>query len=120
MTLYRKGDAGKADRLFAELVRSRGRCERCGSTLRLECAHIISRRYNATTHDERNAWCLCNKCHQAMTHRHEEHMAFVRDTIGMDAYWELYRKAQAGVKVSKGYWLAEIERLKAHLDSGVV
>lgn len=118
MGIYAKGVKGRADKLFSLVVRSRGRCQRCGSTQELQCAHILGRSRNATRTDEANAWALCRSCHLTTTHRLEEHMQLVVDTIGMDAFWELKAKAEAGVKVNDAYWLAECVRLTALLKQG--
>jgi hypothetical protein len=113
-----KGRKEKATRLHSLVVRSRGRCERCGITdyPKLQCAHIIGRRFAATRTDERNAWCLCARCHFRLTEHPDEHMAFVGQTIGMDAFHELKTKALAGVKTSEAFWTAEVERLQALLN----
>ena len=114
-TTYGKGARGKATRLHAELVRSRGRCERCGSTSNLQCAHIIPRRFAATRTDETNAWCLCAACHMRLTEHPDEHMAFVAQTVGMDAFYALKTRALTGVKATQGFWLDECARLSALL-----
>ena len=54
----------KADKLFSKLIRSRGKCEKCGNRHFLQTAHIISRKYGNTRHDSDNALCLCAKCHR--------------------------------------------------------
>ncbi len=55
----------KCDRLFSQLVRAGGVCERCGKTaVRLETSHVLSRRYANTRCDFRNAFCLCSSCHR--------------------------------------------------------
>lgn len=110
-----KGLRGKATRMHAALVRSRGHCARCGSTVHLQCAHIIPRRYSATRTDERNAWCLCAGCHLRLTEHPDEHMAFVRDTIGMRAFNEMKRRALAGVKANDAFWQDEVIRLESLL-----
>lgn len=110
--MYGTGLKAKATRLHAQVVRARGRCERCGDRgPTLQCAHIIGRRYNATRTDETNAWCLCAACHFRTGEHADEFMALVHDTIGLDAYWELKRRAEAGVKANDAFWQAEIERL---------
>lgn len=53
----------RCDDLFSKQVRTRGECEKCGQTVRLSCAHIISRTYMATRWDQDNALCLCSGCH---------------------------------------------------------
>lgn len=102
--------------MHAELVRARGRCERCGSTNQLECAHVISRRFSATRTDERNAWCLCSSCHRRLTLHPDEHMAFVGVTIGMDVFDELKTKALSNLRPWRDHeWQAEVVRLRALL-----
>lgn len=72
----RNGAKGKADRLFSQLVRSRGRCEArdwplwptphlCSGPY--ETAHIYSRRYSHTRCDPDNAMCLCSSAHRYFT-----------------------------------------------------
>ena len=116
-TTYGTGPRGKATKLHSQLVRSRGCCERCGSTdpAKLQTAHIVGRRFAATRTDERTAWCLCAGCHFRLTEHPDEHMAFVGVTIGMDAFHELKQKALAGVKANDVFWQAECVRLSALL-----
>lgn len=52
-----------ADKKFALAVKTLGRCENCGSSINLTCAHIKKRRYDNTRCDFRNALCLCLSCH---------------------------------------------------------
>lgn len=107
---YGKGDHGKATRLHSLLVRSRGRCERCGEAdySKLQCAHIIRRRYSATRTDETNAWCLCASCHFRLDGHPDEFMEFVEQTIGRAKYDSLKKKAMTVTKVD---WKAEALRL---------
>lgn len=114
--IYGTGLKAKATKLHSQVVRQRGRCERCGSTSNLQCAHLIGRRYNATRTDTRNAWCLCATCHFRLTDHPDEHMTFVADTIGLDAFFEMKQRAEAGVKANDAFWHAEIERLSAQLE----
>lgn len=117
MSMYAKGPKGKADRLVSLLVRSRGACERCGATNNLQAAHIISRSWSATRTDERNIWCLDARCHIRLTHNPDEHMAFVAETIGMDEFYRLKRKAEENPRPWKqAMWEAETVRLQALLD----
>lgn len=110
--MYGKGLRGKATKLHAELVRSRGRCERCGIVgVAFQCAHIIPRRYAATRTDPGNAWCLCAGCHLKTTEWASEHMDLIDSTIGFDAYEDLRIRAEAGVKANDAYWQGWIDRL---------
>lgn len=114
-TTYGKGARGKATRLHSQVVRARGRCENCGTTQSLQCAHIVSRRYAATRTDENNAFCLCAGCHLRFTDHPFEWVKFVLAKIGVDGYDTLRAKAEAGVKANDSFWKAECERLAALL-----
>lgn len=116
--VYAKGAKGKADKLFSQVVRSRGVCENCGERdyTKLQCAHVIRRAYNATRVDENNAFCLCWTCHRRFTDWPLEFAEFVERKIGRPAYLALRLKAEAGVKVSEAYWLAECARLQKLLE----
>jgi hypothetical protein len=111
-TTYGKGLRGKATKLHSQVVRSRGRCENCGSTQNLQTAHIIPRRYAATRTDERNAYCMCARCHMRFTEWPNEWMCFISETIGLDEFHRLREKALTVTKVD---WAAEVERLSALL-----
>ena len=115
-SIYGTGLKGKATKLHAELVRSRGVCERCGLRgVAFQCAHIVPRRYNATRVDPTNAWCLCAGCHLRTTEWASEHMALVEATIGLDAYDRLRRRAHEGVKANDTYWREWISRLEQEM-----
>lgn len=109
---------GKADRLFSQLVRARGACEKCGERdySKLQTAHIISRRYSATRTDPRNAWCLCARCHLRLTDHPDEHVVFTLETIGSEVFDELKAKALAGIDgSSQVYWESEVVSLQGLL-----
>lgn len=108
----------RCDTLFSRIIRSWGRCERCGATENLQCAHIIRRHYSATRCFVGDgtlpaaAWCLCAKCHMATEEWQPEFMALVDRTIGADALHVLRSKAEAGVEqTSLMFWRGEYERL---------
>jgi len=67
--IYGKGLPGKTKKLYAEWVRSYGICEYTGQrpTTRLECAHIISRKYSRTHCDPRNTFCIDASQHRYFT-----------------------------------------------------
>jgi 5-methylcytosine-specific restriction endonuclease McrA len=116
-TTYGKGARGRATKLHAELVRSRGQCQNCGGTTNLQCAHIIPRRFASTRTDERNAFCLDARCHMRFTEHVDEWMHFIFATIGEAEFQRLKTKALAGVKTNDAFWLAECARLKALLEA---
>jgi HNH endonuclease. len=110
MGIYGKGAKGRCDKLVSQIVRSAGKCQRCGSVDTLQCAHIISRKYSATRTDLRNLWVLCARCHRRLTDWPREHSRYITETIGSTKYEELRDKAE---QVTKMDWDAEYERLKA-------
>jgi hypothetical protein len=115
---YGRGAKAKATKLHSLLVRSRGMCQRCGERdySKLQCAHIVSRRFSATRTDENNAWCLCARCHMHLTTWPNEHVAFAWATHGEDGYAALREKALSNLRPWKpADWQAEVERLEALL-----
>jgi hypothetical protein len=109
---YGTGDRGKATRLHAEIVRARGRCERCGSSSgQLQCAHIVRRIHAHTRTDLTNAWCLCASCHRKVDADPWIFRELVDATIGEGDWRRLRLKAEVGVRV-KFDWAAEVDRLK--------
>jgi hypothetical protein len=108
--IYGKGAKGKATKLHALIVRSRGRCEKCGSGHVLQCAHIISRKYSWTRTDLDNAFCLCASCHRFFTDNPVEFGIFTIDKIGDDMFDELILKRNS---IDKFDWEEEAKRLNA-------
>lgn len=115
--IYGKGPKGRATKLHAELVRSRGYCEGCGSTQNLQCCHILSRSFSATRTDEDNAICGCASCHTRWTQNPLMFGDFVRAHLGQAHLERIQAKAYAGVrgKYPDSFWAAEVTRLEALL-----
>ena len=68
-------------------MRARGKCEKCGKTLRLQAHHIFSRRYGATRHLLLNGVCLCAGCHLFWAHyKPEEFRDWIVGKIGEESY----------------------------------
>lgn len=109
-TTRAKGAKAKADRLFSQLVRSRGACEHCDKTENLQCAHVLSRRFANTRTDLDNAYCLCAGCHMMFTNQPVDFGIFVLNKMGADAYDALELRAHADRKVD---WEAEVARLES-------
>ena len=65
----RKNLIKKADKLFSEIVRSKGKCEHCGKVESLQCAHVLSRTNKHLRWNEDNALCLCTRCHLFWAHK---------------------------------------------------
>jgi hypothetical protein len=110
-----RGDKAKADKLFSEVIRMPGYCEAEGkrwgtcSFKQLQCAHIISRRFNSVRTDTRNAFCLCAGHHRRFTDHPREFSHFITDTWAADFYDAVYAKSQMVIKVN---WSERIEFLK--------
>lgn len=105
-----KGDKGKADRIFGQIIRSQGKCEHCGSTQTLQTAHIMSRKYNLIRCDTRNAFCLCAKCHFHFT-ANPILFAEWTATTWAQQYIEAVRK-KAYDRIAKPDWTERIEFLQ--------
>lgn len=103
-----KGAKAKADKIFSEVIRSQGYCESCGGTHYLQTAHIISRRFNATRTDTRNAFCLCASCHRFYTDHPRNFSRFISTTWAGDMYDELFELKQIVKKVD---WQERVEFL---------
>lgn len=85
----------KCDKLWGEIIRSKGQCEWCGRMdMRLEAAHIISRTYSKTRHDLKNGLCLCSACHRKGHSFPTLFTEFVIQHIGQDELDRLHRQAQ--------------------------
>lgn len=118
MSIYGKGPRGKATRIHGQIVRARGACEGPDAwkgravihSQRMECAHIISRRFSGTRTDLDNAFCLCNSCHRFFTEHPVDFADFAIDKMGRASYEALWQKAHA---VTKMDWVAEAARLDA-------
>jgi 5-methylcytosine-specific restriction endonuclease McrA len=90
----------KMDKLFGEIIRSQGVCEKCNSHQNLQCAHVVSRRHLRTRWDLDNALCLCKRCH--IFWQHKEPHEFVRwfdNKFGGKLYEELKKRANSLEKV---------------------
>jgi 5-methylcytosine-specific restriction endonuclease McrA len=89
----------ECDRRFAVAIKDRDgwECRACGGTDRIQCAHVISRRYHATRWSLANAVALCAGCHMKYTHDPLGWEAWVEDRWGSAIYGELKRLARQGV-----------------------
>jgi hypothetical protein len=103
----------QADRVFSQIVRSRGACERCFDSYELDCAHIFGRGFWPTRWDEDNALCLCRSCHRRAHDFPDAFMAWVEQRMGTEALDALRLKAHAPSKVDVEGVLTDLrQRLK--------
>lgn len=85
----RQNWSAQCDIYMGRIVRSRGRCESCGSTEVIQWAHGFSRRYRNVRWDERNSFALCAKEHWKWTHDPLGWDDWLRARWGEDLYAEL-------------------------------
>jgi len=85
----KKAIRNRLDREVGEIVRGRGRCERCSKTTNLQCCHIYSRRYSRLRHNELNLLCLCAGCHFWAHQNPVDFTLFVQGHLGEDKFREL-------------------------------
>src|SRR3990167_1363913 len=78
----KKNPVKKLDALFSTLIKLPGKCHRCNSKYRLQCAHLISRSYRQIRWDWFNAIPLCSSCHYYMTHHPLEWEAHINRSFG--------------------------------------
>lgn len=112
--MYGKGKKGTATRLHSKVIRMIGMCERCldENYEKLQAAHIISRKYNSTRTDLRNAFCLCASCHRFFTDHPTEFGNFVRSRVGSEGYKLIYQKSLVTQKGTDAFWQDRIDFLK--------
>lgn len=66
--------------------------------MRLECAHINSRRFLITRYDPLNSVCLCSACHRKAHDRPTFFTDWLREYLGEDIYDELKFTAKNCIK----------------------
>ena len=118
-----KGAKAKADRLFSEIIRSRGYCEAKGWDNRkcsnqLQTAHICSRRSSATRTDLRNAFCLCFAHHRYFTDYPRQFSRFITTTWAQDYYDDVYQRAITPTKVDWQERADFLQDIKDRLQEG--
>lgn len=105
-----------ADKLCGDLVRSRGKCDRCQKTYNLQWAHIISRRYYHTRWLPQNGLCLCSGCHFMFTNNHIMWMKYLMDKYQETFNW-LYIEKSNTDKIDRAYMEKVINDLKEYNDN---
>jgi len=103
----------KADKLFAEIVRKRGRCQRCGKTDNLQCAHLHSRSKKSVRWNFDNAFCLNAGCHLFWAHQEPvEFVEWAKAMLGEDRYVELNELA----RIPRKWSITDLEILIAGME----
>lgn len=111
-----KGLKAKADKLFSEVIRSVGYCEAQGHdnvncSPQLQCMHIISRRFNATRCDTRNAFSGCAAHHRFYTDHPRQFSRFITNTWAQEHYDHIYDKSRDSSAGKRVDWNERIEFL---------
>lgn len=115
MKTKRKKFIDLLDKLWAETIKKRDKfkCQKCGSTTRLQSCHFHSRSRLTTRWDLLNGICLCSGCHIFWAHQHPiEFAEFMRQRIDEDVYQRLLIMAKSGAKVDNEYMEAKYLELK--------
>jgi len=103
----RKSLTNKLDKLVSEVVRLKGKCQRCGKRETLQACHIFSRTYRSVRWYLKNLLCLCAGCH-FWAHKNPILFAeFVQSLYTKEGYEELKRLAQ----VTKRWQVWELQEL---------
>jgi len=77
----------KLDKICSGIVRTKGKCEKCGRKNNLQSAHIFSRTYLNTRWDFTNQLCFCPDCHINFAHKQPLLFAeWVKKHLGIDKY----------------------------------
>lgn len=88
-----KSQVKKLDKIVGDLIRGRGKCEKCGRRDKLQWCHIVGRSAKRIKWDLDNAVCLCQLCHFRFTNHFHEFYAFIGEKHGEDHYSNLMRRA---------------------------
>ena len=83
------------DKLFSEIIRSRGKCERCNRVDdTLQTSHVFSRSHLSVRWDFDNAFCFCASCHWWW----HKNPPYTKDCsikiLGEDVYDELVKRKE--------------------------
>jgi len=106
------------DKLFSKIIRSKGKCERCGKTSPLNTAHIFSRRNLATRWDKDNVLCFCVGCHFWGHQNPILFTEFVKEKLGSERYEDLKVKANSTKKWTIPELETLVETFKEENDNG--
>lgn len=95
----------KADRYFSEYIRKRDKnkpCITCGKfTQEKDCGHFLSRRFEATRYDEKNAHGQCLKCNRFENGNQFEHGVAIDKKYGDGTAEKLLQKSKMLCKRTK-------------------
>jgi len=111
----------KADKYFSEYIRNRdsvngiATCITCKKkTTQFDCGHFISRRFQTTRYDEKNAHAQCLKCNRFQNGNQYQHGTAIDEIYGDGTADELLQKSKMLCKRTKSdfEWIAKEYRDK--------
>ena len=120
----KKLSKAKADKYFSLYIRTRDAnkglisCCTCGRLIPIkeaDCGHFLSRRFEATRYDERNANGQCKKCNRFEYGNQYEHGLYVDDKFGKGTADNLLLKARMLCKRNQYDYEAIAEEFKNKL-----
>lgn len=103
----------KADVLMSLYIRKRDkRCVLCGTTLKLQCGHLISRRKNSVRWDDVNCNCQCWGCNLRHNQWPEYYTNWFIKEYGQSMYEDLVDRSQKIIKVNRVFLEGIIEKIE--------
>lgn len=87
------------DKLWSELVRAGGHCERCGATSedsQLHAHHVYGRNNHRLRWEPRNGVCLCARCHRYFHDNPLEFANWFRESSRWTDAWYLASQNRNG------------------------
>jgi hypothetical protein len=106
------------DTWFSKCVRKRAnwKCEHCGATETLQCAHLYGRRAKSVRWDGMNAVCLCFRCHHEFTANPLDFTRWLEKHLGRGHLAILNEKRNSLLKTTQAM-RKDIAALKAQAKS---
>lgn len=85
-TTKRTSLRSRADTLWANWIKRKGMCQRCGLVGPVDAAHIIGRAQLSVRHDPWNGLALCRPCHRAFDSYKVDREELIIRLIGAEQY----------------------------------
>ena len=110
--MNRKQKIKKLDKLWSQIIRSRGKCERCNKDTTLAAHHINPRNKFNTRWDLENGVCLCYRCHIHWAHKDVPDAAeWFKERLGEKQYDDLKQRSNMSAKGQ------DLEAIEIYLES---
>jgi hypothetical protein len=109
------------DRLWSEIVRAGGECERCGRTSeesQLHAHHVYGRNNHRLRFEPRNGVCLCARCHRWTHDNPLMYADWFQSHRAEDADWLFEEGAEGLLKRNLSDYLELEQQLLAMREDG--